>query len=90
VEVRLEAKLHGLTAEDVRVECLASPECTGTHTTPGPASFFLEQESETDGKTVFATQVQPPYPGLQTLRFRMYPYHEALTHPLEMGAMLWV
>jgi len=39
---------------------------------------------------VFSTRVQPPYPGLQTLRLRMYPYHESLTHPLEMGAMLWV
>lgn len=90
VELRVEAWLNGLSAADVRVECLVSPECTGTHKTPGPPSFFLEQESEADGRTVFATQVQPSYPGLQTLRLRMYPYHEALTHPLEMGAMLWV
>ncbi|NMT63621.1 alpha-glucan family phosphorylase [Marinobacter orientalis] len=90
VELRVEALLNGLSADDVRVECLVSPECTGTHKTPGPASFFLERESEADGRTVFATQVQPSYPGLQTLRLRMYPYHEALTHPLEMGAMLWV
>ncbi len=90
VELRVEALLNGLDAEDVRVECLVSPECTGTHKTPGPASFFLQRESEADGRTVFATQVQPSYPGLQTLRLRMYPYHKALTHPLEMGAMLWV
>ncbi|PXX91864.1 DUF3417 domain-containing protein [Marinobacter vulgaris] len=90
VDFRVQALLNGLSADDVRVECLISPECTGTHKTPGPASFFLEQESEADGRTVFATQVQPSYPGLQTLRLRMYPYHKALTHPLEMGAMLWV
>ncbi|MFN2359867.1 MAG: alpha-glucan family phosphorylase [Marinobacter sp.] len=90
VELRVEALLNGLNADDVRVECLVSPECTGTHENPGPASFFLEQESEADGRTVFATQLQPSYPGLQTLRLRMYPYHDALTHPLEMGAMLWV
>ncbi|WP_273203408.1 alpha-glucan family phosphorylase [Marinobacter subterrani] len=90
LELRVEALLNGLSADDVRVECLVTPECTGTHKSPGPGSFFLEKESETDGRTVFATRVQPPYPGLQTLRLRMYPYHEALTHPLEMGAMLWV
>lgn len=90
VELRVEALLNGLSADDVRVECLVSPECTGTHKNPGPPSFFLEKESEADGRTVFATQVQPSYPGLQTLRLRMYPYHDALTHPLEMGAMLWV
>lgn len=90
VELRVEALLNGLNADDVRVECLVSPECTGTHENPGPPSFFLEKESEADGRTMFATQVQPSYPGLQTLRLRMYPYHVALTHPLEMGAMLWV
>ncbi|MEP3166656.1 MAG: alpha-glucan family phosphorylase, partial [Marinobacter sp.] len=90
VALSVEARLNGLSADDVRVECLVSPECTGTHKNPGPPSFFLERESEADGRTVFATQVQPSYPGLQTLRLRMYPYHEALTHPLEMGAMLWV
>ena len=90
VELRVEAALNGLTAEDVRVECLVSPECTGTDGSPGPNSFLLEKEGEEDGRTLFATHVQPPYPGLQTLRLRMYPYHESLTHPLEMGAMLWV
>ncbi|WP_372998239.1 alpha-glucan family phosphorylase [Marinobacter sp.] len=90
VELRVEASLNGLDADDVRVECLVSPECTGTHKSPGPGSFFLEKESESNGQTVFSTRVQPPYPGLQTLRLRMYPYHQSLTHPLEMGAMLWV
>lgn len=90
VEIRVESLLNGLSAADVRVECLVSPECTGTHKSLGPGSFLLERESEADGKTVFTARVQPPYPGLQTLRLRMYPYHEALAHPLEMGAMLWV
>ena len=90
VELRVEARLNGLSAEDVRVECLVSPECTGTHNSPGPDSFLLDKESEAEGRTVFSTRVQPPYPGLQTLRLRMYPHHESLTHPLEMGAMLWV
>ncbi len=90
VELRVEAFLNGLGAGDVRVECLVSPECTGTHSEPGPGSFLLDMESESGGRTVFATRIPPPFPGLQTLRLRMYPYHEALTHPLEMGAMLWV
>ena len=90
VELRVEAVLNGLTAEDVRVECLVTPECTGSHDAPGTDRFLLTMESEQDGKTVFATRVPPPYPGLQTLRLRMYPYHPALTHLLEMGSMLWV
>lgn len=90
VELRVEALLNGLDARDVRVECLVSPECTGTHEHPGTTSFLLEPHSELDSRTVFVAQVSPPYPGLQTLRLRMYPYHASLTHPLEVGAMLWV
>jgi len=90
VEVRVEAHLNGLNASDVRVECLLKPECTGTRSSSsGPGSFFLEKEREDNGKTVFSTQLQPPYPGLQTFTLRMYPYHTALTHPLELGAMVW-
>lgn len=51
VELRVEAALNGLTAEDVRVECLVSPECTGTDGSPGPNSFLLEKEGEEDGRT---------------------------------------
>ncbi|PSF11756.1 alpha-glucan family phosphorylase [Marinobacter shengliensis] len=89
VELSIGVSLNGLAPSDVRVECLVTPECAGTHAQPGPDRFLLEPDGEKDGQTLFKTQVQPPYPGLQTLRVRMYPYHDALTHPLEMGAMLW-
>lgn len=90
VEIRVEAELNGLGATDVRVECLIEPRCTGTHESPGSGLVLLDSESERDGKTVYSARVSPPYPGLQSLKLRMYPYHDALTHPLEMGAMLWV
>lgn len=90
VELRVEAVLNGLQAADVRVECLVRPECTGTHEKPEAECFVLAPESESEGRAVFVARVSPPYPGLQTLRLRMYPYHQSLTHHLEMGAMLWV
>lgn len=90
VELRVEVVLNGLAAEDVRIECLVTPDCTGSHEASGPNRFILEKEGEQDGRTLFSAQVPPPYPGLQTLRLRMYPYHPALTHLLEMGSMLWV
>lgn len=89
VELKVAVDLNGLAPEDVRVECLVAPECIGTHAEPGPEAFLLAPSGGIDGKTLFTTQIQPPNPGLQTLRLRMYPYHQALTHPLEMGAMLW-
>jgi starch phosphorylase len=91
VELKVEMELNGLAPEDVRVECVVAMECSGTHSDPGSDRFLLQPVKNQKGKTtLFATQVKPPYPGLQTLRIRAYPYHEALSHPLEMGAMLWV
>ena len=90
VTVTVSVALNGLAPQDVRVECLVAPECTGTHAEPGPNRFILEPAGEDQGKTLFSARITPPYPGLQTLRIRMCPYHEAQTHPLELGAMLWV
>ncbi|KPQ30069.1 MAG: starch phosphorylase [Marinobacter excellens HL-55] len=90
VELKLLVALNGLEPRDIRVECLVTPDCTGTHADPGPDRFILEPNGEADGHTLYQTRVNPPYPGLQTLRMRIYPHHPSLTHPLEMGAMLWV
>ena len=91
VELTVEMELNGLAPEDVRVECVVTVECAGTHGETGPEHFYLQPVPGHKGKkTLFSTSVMPPpYPGLQTLRIRAYPYHDALTHPLEMGAMLW-
>lgn len=89
VDVAVEAVLNGLSPEDVRVECVVKRECSGTFDQPGPDSFLLAPDGEENGRTRFKASIKPPYPGLQTLSLRMYPYHQAITHPLEMGAMLW-
>ncbi|MGM0767632.1 MAG: alpha-glucan family phosphorylase [Pseudomonadota bacterium] len=94
IALTVDVYLNGLRPDDVRVECLVTPECTGTHERPGPDRFLLhhEGEGESDGAdvTVFSASILPPYPGLQSLRIRMYPFHPGLTHPLEMGAMIWL
>ncbi len=89
VELSVEVALNGLAPEDLRVECVVTPNCTGSHDEPGPDTFILEPAGDHNDNTLFTTRIKPPYPGLQTLRLRAYPYHDALTHPLEMGAMLW-
>jgi starch phosphorylase len=89
VPVRVEVTMNGLTEQDIRVECVVSPDCVGSYESAGEDVIALKKESDSDGKTVFSTRMQPPYPGLQTIRLRVYPYHTALTHRFEMGAMLW-
>jgi starch phosphorylase len=90
VTVGIQVFLNGLLPEDIRVECLVTPVCTGTYDNPGPDRVLLNPTGSQDGHTLFTTALNPPYPGLQTLRIRLYPYHNALTHPLELGCMLWV
>ena len=87
--LRAEVTLNGLSDRDVRVECLVSPECVGSCDSIGDDVIRLEKESESGESTVFSARVRPPYPGLQTLRLRVYPSHPALAHHFEMGAMLW-
>ncbi|WP_372965681.1 alpha-glucan family phosphorylase [Marinobacter sp.] len=89
VAITVSVALNGLMPEDVRVECLVEPECTGTHKLPGPDRFILDPVGEENGETLYTTRIAPPYPGLQTVRIRMCPYHKAQTHPHELGAMLW-
>jgi starch phosphorylase len=43
-----------------------------------------------DQYTDFATDVVPAIAGLQYYKLRMYPYNEALSHPFEMGFMIWI
>ncbi|WP_336366496.1 alpha-glucan family phosphorylase [Marinobacter sp. C2H3] len=100
VEVSAEAFLNGLAPEDVRMECLVTPECTGSHDEPGPNCFLLSvtdnrggerpAAGSTNGRVTFGGRIQPPYPGLQTLRLRLYPFHPALSHRFETGCMLWI
>lgn len=96
INLAVSVQLNGLRPDDVHVECLVTPECTGTHECTGSDRILLQHEAEPEsegqagGDTLFSARILPPYPGLQSLRIRMYPFHEGLTHPLEMGAMIWL
>jgi starch phosphorylase len=32
----------------------------------------------------------PEIAGLQYYKLRMYPYNESLSHPFELGCMIWI
>ncbi|OZB03930.1 MAG: hypothetical protein B7X58_15140 [Marinobacter sp. 34-60-7] len=90
VTLGVQVCLNGLVPEDIRVESLVTAVCTGTHDETGPDRVLLKPTGSQDGDTLYTTALSPPYPGLQTIRIRLYPHHEALTHTLELGCMLWV
>ncbi len=87
VTLSVSANLNGLDAGDVRVECLVENGMAGPpqKTTIIP---FRHVGGSSPGR--FELCFQPPFPGLQSYRIRIYPCHELLTHPYEMGRMRWV
>jgi glycogen phosphorylase len=79
---RLEAAvtLNGLSPADVRVEALFGDQ----------AYPFADAGPIKDGEHRFTLDLRPESCGLVSLRIRMYPYHELLAHPLELGLMVWL
>jgi starch phosphorylase len=85
VVIELKAQLTGLLPQDVRVECVVDQN-------DGASMTFRATEVPSDSAPDVAFRIEfvPPFPGLQTYQVRMYPYHELLSHPFEMGRMLWI
>ena len=87
--IQVKTKLEGLTPSDVIVECLL-----GTEDSQG--DFVIEerhhlQHVKQDGNIhTFSLDLEPSDCGLKTYQIRIYPHHKYLSHPLEMGYMLWV
>jgi starch phosphorylase len=89
IVLHVRAKLNGLQAEDVRLECLFGRE-------DADGELDVRQRAEmpatgVDGEyTEFAIELPPDIAGLQYYKLRMYPFNDALSHPLELGCMIWV
>jgi starch phosphorylase len=76
------ARLNGLSAGDVIVECLIGRM---------DGDRFITEKTvplAPAGGATFSAQIEP-LPGLQSLRVRMRPSHPAMSHPFELGAAVW-
>jgi starch phosphorylase len=87
--LRVRADLNGMQAADVRLECLF-----GTNDADGEFAVVQRVELQAIGGeeryTDFEIEVVPDIAGLQYYKLRMYPYNEALSHPFELGCMIWI
>ena len=83
--------LNGLDHDDVVVEMIL-----GRHAKKDNISESMRYQFEFEGakseaaEHLFALQLTPELCGRLEYRIRVYPCHELLTHPLEMGMMLWL
>jgi starch phosphorylase len=101
LRLRVAAGLNGLQPSDVRIEFvlrrqlpesnLELPPLTsyGAKAADGVWTVALSPtgEQESDGAAVFALDAQPTECGQFATELRVYPWHDLLKHPFEMGLM---
>jgi len=91
VLLEMGVSLNGLKPEDVVVEILVSRHSHRAELRESRRYRLESQGTMTDqGEHRFALRLTPEICGKLEYRVRIYPYHELLTHPFEMGMMQWL
>jgi glycogen phosphorylase len=104
LRLRVAAQLNGLQPADVRVEFVArrllpeadlAPPALSSFNQPPRAGIWTTALSSTgevdsDGSIVFALDALPPECGQFATEVRIYPWHDLLSHPYELGLMKWL
>jgi starch phosphorylase len=103
LRMRVAVALNGLSPADVRVEFLARRLLPRSDSTPPPLTSYGHPQRDglwraalaatdeaSEGATVFALDVEPKDCGQFATEIRIYPWHELLSHPHELGLMKWV
>ncbi|MEJ2553455.1 MAG: alpha-glucan family phosphorylase, partial [Gammaproteobacteria bacterium] len=83
-------KLNGLSADDISMECLVGSPSEANEFVVHSSHLFRPVESGHGEETFYRLDLQPPLPGLQYYKIRIYPSHPLLSHRFEMGCMLWI
>jgi starch phosphorylase len=111
IVLEVDVKLNGLSATDVRVECVLSPQlCSAIER---PAKQFAEARHAREGITQigddtvmiallkpeatsapdyhrYRLELRSPWAGAMSYAIRAVPYHQASSHPYELGLMRWL
>jgi starch phosphorylase len=104
LRLRVAATLGGLAPGDVRIELHARRMLPEADLSPPPLcsygagareGLWVERltptgEHEPDGAAVFAVDARPQECGQFSTEVRVYPWHELLSHPYELGLMKWL
>ena len=87
--VEVAVKLNGLAPDDVCVELLLAR--GARQGAPVRHSHELKESGPLgEGEHSFKSDLKPGLAGRLDYRIRVYPRHELLTHPFEMGLCAWV
>jgi len=91
LRIAVAARLNGLAPEDVAVELLLDR--PGAERAPKPGArqrLLYERALPESGEHLYALDLSPQIAGRIEYRLRAYPANELLTHPFEMGMMVWL
>ncbi len=101
LRLRVSAALNGLAPADTRMELVAQRLLPEADLSPPPlssygqtkrdglwhAAFTATDELDAEGAVIFALDAEPPGCGQFATEVRIYPWHELLSHPNELGLM---
>lgn len=89
LRVEVAVQLNGLAPDDVSVELVfARP---GERNPAKSKHYTLRHAGPLDnGEHLYTRELTPDLCGKIEYRFRVFPFHELLTHPFEMGMMVWL
>lgn len=87
---KVAAMLNNLAPGDVVVELLICRQYKTTRLCNFKHFKFEFAGIHDTGEHLFELQLKPELCGKQEYFIRIYPYHPLLTHPLEMGLMIWL
>jgi starch phosphorylase len=91
VRIDIAVDLNGLTPDDVIVEMMLARQSPYEKLRqPQRLSFEATGERTAQGEHRFALALTPELCGRLEYRIRVYPCHELLTHPFELGMMTWL
>lgn len=83
-------QLNGLKPDDVVVELLLCRQFKKIKLNKFNHFKFNNSGIDESGEYLFELNLKPELCGRQIYYVRVYPYHQLLSHPLEMGMMVWL
>jgi len=91
VLIEVAVRLNGLNPKDVCVEAVYTYSEKDDGRKPRVRDEFATDGTVGEsGEHLFRLKLKPAQCGRLHYRIRCYPHHELLTHPLELGLMLWL
>lgn len=90
IRIEVALKLNGLAPEDVVVELLLRRPARKDARDYLNFRFTFQGPLEASGEHLFTFDLAPELCGRLDYKIRVYPWQDLLTHPLELGLMVWL